>query len=70
MMEERPRDEALAAELEKVLTAGSDDFRKSLISLLVRMPPDRWKVLEEITLDLLKDMERSDAPSLDTPPRE
>lgn len=56
MKEEKPRDIALAAELEKVITAGSDDFRKALIAWLVRMPPEHWTALQTITLDLLKDV--------------
>lgn len=56
MKEEKPRDVVLADELDKVITAGSEDFRKRLIAWLVRMSPERWKALEEITLDLLRDV--------------
>lgn len=56
MKEEKPRDVELAEGLDKLLTAGTDDFRKSLIAWLVRMPPEHWRVLETITLDLLKDV--------------
>lgn len=63
MKEEKPRDIALAAELEKVITAGSDDFRKALIAWLVRMPPEHWQALETITRDLLRDMRNLPEPA-------
>ena len=69
MKEEKPRDEILAAELDKVITAGSEDFRKRLIAWLIRMPPERWKALEEITLDLLRDV-RNLSDTLDSTPPE
>ncbi len=52
MMVERPRDEALAAELEKVLTAGAGDFRRKMISVLVQMPPEWWNELEKKAREL------------------
>lgn len=67
MKEEKPRDIALAEELDKVITAGSEDFRKRLIAWLIRMPPERWKALEEITLDLLRDV-RNLSDTLDSTP--
>lgn len=69
MKVEKPRDEILAAELDKVITAGSEDFRKRLIAWLIRMPPERWKALEEITLDLLRDV-RNLSDTLDSAPLE
>lgn len=63
MKEEKPRDIALAAELEKVIAAGDEDFRKRLIAWLVRMPPERWKALEEIALDLLRDVGNVSSPA-------
>ena len=62
MKEEKPRDIALAEELDKVITVGSDDFRKSLIAWLVRMPPEHWQALETITRDLLRDMRNLSEP--------
>lgn len=53
MMEEKPRDEALTSELEKILTAGDNDFRRKMISLLVQMPPDWWHVLEDRAREIL-----------------
>ena len=48
MMEEKPRDEVLASKLEEILTAGPEDFRRRLISVLVNLPSEKWEVLEEI----------------------
>lgn len=53
MLEEKPRDEALASELDKILTAGDNDFRRKMISLLVQMPPDWWRVLEDKAREIL-----------------
>ena len=55
MMEEKPRDKALATELEKILTAGPDDFRRKMIAVLVQMPPDWWCLLESKAQELLMD---------------
>ena len=60
MMEEKSRDELLATELDKILTVGDDDFRKRLISLLIRLPPNRWEVLEEIALELSQDTSKKE----------
>ncbi len=63
MKEEKPRDIALAEELDKLITAGSDDFRKALVAWLVRMPPEHWQALETITRDLLRDMRNLSEPA-------
>lgn len=55
MREELSRDEALAAELEKVLTAGPEDFRQKIIAALVQLPPEWWSKLEEKVRELLLD---------------
>ena len=48
MFEQLPRDEALAAEVTRVLYKESDTFRAKLISLLMRLDTEDWEALERI----------------------
>lgn len=63
MVERRSRDAALADALEEIITAGPDDFRRRLISVLVRLPEEKWAVLEEIAREIVAESggEGSDA---------
>ena len=48
MFEQLPREEALAAEVTRVLYKESDTFRAKLISLLMRLDTEDWEALERI----------------------
>ena len=53
MWEERSQEDALWEDLTSIMTAGNDDFRKRLISLLVQMPSENWRVLEDMAKELM-----------------
>lgn len=60
MFVELPRNEALAAQIDKFLQGGTDSFRERLVSLLIRLTPEQWDTLEGYLLELT-------APREDTP---
>ena len=53
MFIELPKNEALAAQIEKFLQAGSDSFRERLVSLLLRLTPEQWEALEGYARELV-----------------
>lgn len=48
MFKQLPRDEALAAEVTRILYKESDSFKARLISLLVKLDSRDWEALERI----------------------
>lgn len=69
MFVELPENEALAAQIQAFLQGGSDSFRERLVSLLLRLPPEHWKVLERYALELVGGATAAPAPA-DTRSRE
>lgn len=53
MRDEQSKEDALWKDLTDIMTAGNDDFRKRLISLLVQMPLENWRVLEDMATELM-----------------
>ena len=53
MRDEQSKEDALWEDLTDIMTAGNDDFRKRLISLLVQMPSENWRVLEDMARELM-----------------
>ena len=53
MFVELPRNEALTAQIQPLLQGGPDKFRERLVSLLLRLPPEHWEVLERYALELV-----------------
>ena len=53
MFVELPRNDALAAQIQCFLQGGTDSFRERLISLLLRLTPEQWDVLERYLLELI-----------------
>lgn len=47
-----PRNEDLAAQIESFFQGGTDSFRERLVSLLLRLPQDKWDVLERYAREL------------------
>lgn len=47
-----PRNEDLATQIESFFQGGTDSFRERLISLLLRLPQDKWDVLEGYAREL------------------
>ena len=73
MFVELSENEALAAQIQAFLQGGSDSFRERLVSLLLRLPPEHWEVLERYALELGGGSANSAPPAsaeLDTRPRE
>ena len=64
MFIELPQNEALAAQIQSFLQGGTDSFRERLVSLLLRLPPEHWEVLERYALELVNG---SSAPAVKTP---
>lgn len=69
MFVELPENEVLAAQIQAFLQGGSDSFRERLVSLLLRLPPEHWKVLERYALELVGGATAAPAPA-DTRSRE
>ena len=53
MFIELPQNEALAAQIQSFLKGGTDSFRERLITLLLRLTPEQWDVLEGYLLELI-----------------
>lgn len=53
MFVELPRNEALAAQIQKFLQGGTDSFRERLVSLLIRLEPEQWEALEGYLRELI-----------------
>ena len=51
--EEQPRNADLESQLNELITAGDDSFRQRLISLLLRLPPEHWAILEHYARELI-----------------
>lgn len=64
MFVELPQNEALAAQIQSFLQGGTDSFRERLVSLLLRLPPEHWEILERYALELVNG---SSAPAVKTP---
>lgn len=54
------RDEEIAAFMGDVLKGGRGDFRRRFISVLSRMTPDEWELLERKALELVEEMKSAD----------
>lgn len=61
MFVELPRNEALAAQIQKFLQGGTDSFRERLVSLLLRLSPEQWDALEGYLLELTAPQEAAPA---------
>lgn len=48
-----PKNESLAAQIEKFLQGGTDSFRERLVSLLLRLTPEQWEALEGCLRELI-----------------
>lgn len=55
MFVELPRNEALAAQIQAFLQGGTDSFRERLVSMLLRLAPEQWDVLESYLVELVKE---------------
>lgn len=53
MFVELPKNEALAAQIQKFLQGGTDSFRERLVSLLIRLEPEQWEALEGYLRELI-----------------
>lgn len=56
-----PQDEDLAAQIESFFQGGTDSFRERLVSLLLRLPQDKWDVLEGYARELAAPREAAPA---------
>lgn len=63
MFVELPKNEALAAQIENFLKGGTDSFRERLVSLLLRLSPEQWEVLEGYLQELIAPNNPPSAPS-------
>lgn len=72
MFVELPENEALAAQIQTFLQGGTDSFRERLVSLLLRLPPEHWEVLERYALELVdgSKVPATPVPETDTRSRE
>ena len=61
------QNEKLLNQLSKIITAGSADFRRRLISVLLQLPEEKWTVLEEIAEEIAKDAKYA-APARESEP--
>ena len=55
------RNEDLAAQIESFFQGGTDSFRERLVSLLLRLPQDKWDVLEGYARELAAPREATPA---------
>ena len=56
-----PKNERLEQDLRKFLTRENDSFGERLISLLLRLEPSQWEVLERYARELVEKKERREA---------
>lgn len=59
MFIQKSRGDEIAAFVGDILR-GEPDFRQSLISVLARMTPDEWGMLERKALELLEEIKKAD----------
>lgn len=69
MFIEREQSEIMHDALDEIMTAGSADFRRRLISVLLQLPEEKWTVLEEIAEEIAKDAKYA-APARESEPPE
>lgn len=55
----KSRSDEISAFMGDVLK-GDPDFRQRFISVLARMTPDEWKILEKKALELVEEMKKAD----------
>lgn len=53
MFVQLPQNEVLASQIRDFLSGANDGFRERLISMLIRLKPEQWEVLERYAKDLV-----------------
>lgn len=54
------RDEEIAAFMGDVMAGEDGDFRRRLVSILSRLGPDEWKLLERMAVSMAEEIKKAD----------